>query len=43
MKETVLGINVNTEGYDELMELAFERIEKKAKGACRCHQPRKNH
>ncbi len=31
MKETVLGINVNTEGYDELMDMAFERIEQKQK------------
>lgn len=41
MKETVLGINVNTEGYDELMELAFERIEKKQKALVVAINPEK--
>ncbi|MGN4126688.1 WecB/TagA/CpsF family glycosyltransferase [Lysinibacillus sphaericus] len=41
MKETVLGINVNTEGYDELMDMAFERIEKKQKALVVAINPEK--
>ncbi|MET4560618.1 N-acetylglucosaminyldiphosphoundecaprenol N-acetyl-beta-D-mannosaminyltransferase [Lysinibacillus parviboronicapiens] len=41
MKETVLGINVNTEGYDELMDMAFERIEQKQKALVVAINPEK--
>ncbi|MEG0450433.1 MAG: WecB/TagA/CpsF family glycosyltransferase [Lysinibacillus sp.] len=41
MKETVLGIQVNTEGYDELMAQAFERIEKKEKALVVAINPEK--
>ncbi|GLC87897.1 WecB/TagA/CpsF family glycosyltransferase [Lysinibacillus piscis] len=41
MKETVLGIQVNTEGYDELMNMAFERIDKKQKALVVAINPEK--
>ena len=41
MKETVLGINVNTEGYDELMDMAFKRIENKEKALVVAINPEK--
>lgn len=41
MKETVLGINVNTEGYDELMDMAFARIDSKEKALVVAINPEK--
>lgn len=41
MKETVLGIQVNTETYDELIEQIFDRIEKKEKSLIVAINPEK--
>nr|WP_106783580.1 WecB/TagA/CpsF family glycosyltransferase [Lysinibacillus timonensis] len=41
MKETVLGINVNTENYDELIPKIFERIETKEKSLIVAINPEK--
>lgn len=41
MKETVLGIQVNTEDYDELIEQIFERIERKEKSLIVAINPEK--
>ncbi len=41
MKETVLGINVNTENYDELLPKVFERIETKQKSLIVAINPEK--
>ena len=41
MKETVLGINVNTENYDGLMAQIFDRIEKKQKALIVAINPEK--
>ena len=41
MKETVLGIKVNTENYDELIEEIFKRIEKKEKSLIVAINPEK--
>ena len=41
MKETVLGIQVNTEGYDELLPLVFEQIEKNNKSLIVAINPEK--
>jgi len=41
MKETVLGIQVNTENYDELIPKIFERIEKKQKSLIVAINPEK--
>lgn len=41
MKETVLGIKVNTENYDELIEQIFNRIEKKEKSLIVAINPEK--
>lgn len=41
MKETVLGINVNTENYDGLMTQVFDRIEKKEKALIVAINPEK--
>lgn len=41
MKETVLGIQVNTEGYDELMADVFARIERKDKALVVAINPEK--
>lgn len=41
MKETVLGIQVNTENYDELIEQIFQRIERKEKSLIVAINPEK--
>ncbi|BDH60653.1 acetylglucosaminyldiphosphoundecaprenol acetyl-beta-D-mannosaminyltransferase [Lysinibacillus sp. PLM2] len=41
MKETVLGINVNTENYDELLPMIFDRIETKEKSLIVAINPEK--
>lgn len=41
MKETVLGVNVNTENYDGLMTQVFDRIEKKEKALIVAINPEK--
>lgn len=41
MKETVLGIQVNTETYDELIQQIFDRIEKKEKSLIVAINPEK--
>lgn len=41
MKENVLGIQVNTENYDELLQQIFERIEKKEKSLIVAINPEK--
>ena len=41
MKETVLGIQVNTENYDELIPKVFERIETKQKSLIVAINPEK--
>ena len=41
MKETVLGIKVNTENYDELIEEIFKCIEKKEKSLIVAINPEK--
>ena len=41
MKETVLGIQVNTENYDDLIPKVFERIETKQKSLIVAINPEK--
>lgn len=41
MKESVLGIQVNTENYDQLIDLVFENIEKKEKSLIVAINPEK--
>lgn len=41
MKETILGVNVNTEGYDELLPLVFDQIEKQQKSLIVAINPEK--
>lgn len=41
MKETVLGIQVNTEGYDELLPKVFDQIEKQQKSLIVAINPEK--
>ena len=41
MKETVLGINVNTESYDELLPLVFKQIDQNKKSLIVAINPEK--
>lgn len=42
MKETVLGIQVNTENYDNLLKEIFQRIERKEKSLIVAINPEKS-
>ncbi len=41
MKETILGVNVNTENYDELIKILFQRVEQKEKSLVVAINPEK--
>ena len=41
MKETILGVQVNTENYDELIKILFQRIEEKKKSLVVAINPEK--